>query len=189
VLEETIIAGMGGQGVMVIGQLIAHAAVLEERNVVWFPSYGPETRGGTAQCTVIVSTDEIGSPVVTRPQTLVALNQLMLDRLVADVKPAGIIIINSSLAERPQHRDDCRILEVAASDLAEELGSSRVVNMVMVGAYAAAVKPVSIDSIKASLKEVLPERHHKLIPLNCAAIDKGAEIAERLLAGTTTPSR
>jgi 2-oxoglutarate ferredoxin oxidoreductase subunit gamma len=180
--QETIIAGMGGQGVMVIGQLVAHAALIEDKNVVWFPAYGPETRGGTAQCTVIVSTDIIGSPIVTHPRTLVALNQLMLDKLVGSVKPEGVIITNSSLAARPDQRDDCLILEIAATDLAEELGSSRVANMVMVGAYAAAVGAVSIESIKASLEEVLPQRHHKLIPLNCAAIDKGAEVAEKLLS-------
>ncbi len=167
---------------MVIGQLVAHAAVLEDKNVVWFPAYGPETRGGTAQCTVIVSTDIIGSPIVDHPQTLVALNQLMLDKLVAQVKPEGIIIINSSLTARPENRDDCLIIEVDATKLAEELGSVRAANMVMVGAYAAVVKPVSIQSIKDSLKEVFPARHHKLIPLNCAAIDKGVEIAEQLLA-------
>ena len=167
---------------MVIGQLVAHAAVLEDKNVVWFPAYGPETRGGTAQSTVIVSTDIIGSPIVDHPQTLVALTQLMLDKLVARVKPEGVIIINSSLAARPQSRDDCLIIEIAATELAEEMGSSKAANMVMVGAYAAVVKAVSIQSIKDSLKEVFPERHHKLIPLNCAAIDKGAEIAEQLLS-------
>ncbi len=166
---------------MVIGQLVAHAAVLEDKNVVWFPAYGPETRGGTAQCTVVVSTDIIGSPIVDHPQTLVALNQLMLDKLVDRVRPGGVIIINSSLTARP-NRDDCVIIEIDATKLAEELGSVRAANMVMVGAYAAVVKPVSVQSIKDSLKEVFPARHHKLIPLNCAAIDKGVEIAEQLLA-------
>ncbi|MFQ3550400.1 MAG: 2-oxoacid:acceptor oxidoreductase family protein, partial [Armatimonadota bacterium] len=122
--EEVIIAGMGGQGVMVIGQLLAHATLLENRNVVWFPAYGPETRGGTADCTVIMSDSEIGSPVTSSPNTLIALNQLLLDKFAPDVKSEGIILVNSSLAKAPEDRKDCMIIELPANDIAEELGNS-----------------------------------------------------------------
>ncbi len=161
---------------MVIGQLLAHATVLEEGNVVWFPSYGPETRGGIADCTVIMSSDEIGSPVTSSPDTLLALTQPLLDKFAPTVKREGVIILNTSLAEPPGYRSDCHILGVAATDIASELGDSRVANMVMLGAYVKLVGPVEMESLKASMEEVLPERHHKFIPLNNAALDRGAAL-------------
>jgi len=174
--QELIIAGMGGQGVMLIGQLLAHATVLEGRNVVWFPSYGPETRGGTADCTVIMSSDEIGSPVTASPDTLISMTQLALDRFGPTVRREGLIFVNTSLAETPTSRPDCRIVGVPASESANELGSAQVANMVMLGAYVKFSAPVALDSVKAALPEVLPERHHKFIPLNNAALDKGAAL-------------
>ncbi len=174
--HEIIIAGMGGQGVMVIGQLLAHAAVLEDKNVVWFPAYGPETRGGTADCTVIISTSEIGSPVSSSPDTLIALNQLLLDRFAPTVKREGLILVNTSLAAPPRDRSDCKIVEIPANDVANKVGNSKAANMVMLGAYVELVKPVRLDSIKASMTEVLPERYHHLIPVNCLALERGAEL-------------
>jgi len=174
--QEVIIAGMGGQGVMVIGQLLAHAAMHEEKNVVWFPAYGPETRGGTADCTVILSSEEIGSPVSSSPDTLVALNQMLLDKFVHSVKREGVILVNSSLAKAPDDRTDCKIVEIPANDTAADLGAPMAANMVMLGAYVELVKPVRLDSIKASMQDVLPERHHSLIPLNIKALETGASI-------------
>jgi 2-oxoglutarate ferredoxin oxidoreductase subunit gamma len=176
--QEVRIAGMGGQGIMIIGQLLAHATVLEDRNVVWFPAYGPETRGGTADCTVIMSSDEIGSPVSSSPHTLIALNQLLLDKFAPSVRREGLILVNTSLAKPPDYRDDCHIVEIAANDVAEELGSSKAVNMVMLGAYVQLVKPVSLESVKNCMTEVLPKRNHEFIPLNAAALEKGAELVE-----------
>jgi len=174
--HEVIIAGMGGQGIMVIGQLLANATVMENRNVVWFPAYGPETRGGTADCTVIMSSEEIGSPVSSSPDALIAMNQMLLDKFAPMVKREGIILVNTSLAEPPRDRPDCKIVEIPANDIAEQLGSSRAANMVMLGAYVQLVRPVKMESIKASMKEVLPPRHHGLIPLNNAALDRGAAL-------------
>lgn len=174
--QEVIIAGMGGQGIMRIGQLLAHATVLEGRNVVWFPSYGPETRGGTADCTVIISSEEIGSPVSSSPDTLVAMNQLMLDKFAPSVKREGVIVVNTSLAETPDYRDDCKVVEVPATDVASELGNSIAANMVMLGAYVELVRPVKLQSIKDCLEEVMPKRLHELIPLNIAALDRGAAL-------------
>jgi len=174
--QELIISGMGGQGVMVIGQLLAHAAVMEDDEVVWLPSYGPETRGGTSNCTVIVSSDEIGSPVITTPDSLVALNQESVDRFGPKVKREGVILFNASLAEAPANRSDCKIVGIPATEEAAALGSPKVANMVMLGAYVALLKPVSLDSVKAALKEVIPERNHKFLPLNNAALEKGAAL-------------
>lgn len=174
--QEVIMAGMGGQGIMRIGQLLAHAALLEGLNVVWFPTYGPETRGGTADCTVIISTDEIGSPVSSSPDTLVALNQLMLDRFVPSVKREGLIVVNSSLAKSPTSRPDCKVFEVPANDIATQLGNAIAANMVMLGAYVQLARPVSLESVKASMSEVLPPRLHEFIPLNNAALDQGASL-------------
>lgn len=174
--HEVIIAGMGGQGVMVIGQLLAHATVLEGRNVVWFPAYGPETRGGTADCTVIMSSGEIGSPVSSSPDALIALNQLLLDKFAPTVKREGLILVNTSLAKPPENRPDCKIVGIPANDVANEIGNPKAANMVMLGAYVQLVKPVALDSIKACMPEVFPERYHHLIPSNCAALERGAEL-------------
>lgn len=171
--QEVRMAGMGGQGIMVIGQLLAHATVLEGGNVVWFPSYGPETRGGAAECTVIISSDEIGSPVSSSPDTLIAMTQPLLDKFVGAVRKGGLIIVNSSLCQRPDSRADCEIIEVAANDIATELGNAKAANMVMLGAYIERMKPVALESVKASMQEVLPEHNHRFIPVNNAALDAG----------------
>lgn len=174
--QEIIICGTGGQGVMVIGQLIAHAAVVEDKNIVWFPSYGPETRGGTADCTVIVSSDEIGSPVTTTPDTLIAMSQNSLDKFLGMTKPGGIILVNSSLVEVPKDRDDCKIVALPVNDVADELGNVKVANMVMLGAYVELVNPVKLESVIQSLTQVLPPHRQNLIPINEQALRRGAAL-------------
>jgi 2-oxoglutarate ferredoxin oxidoreductase subunit gamma len=173
--QEIIIAGAGGQGIMIIGRILAQAAVIEDKNVVWFPSYGPEARGGMADCTVIISDDEIGSPVTSSPDVLIALNQTLLDRFAPSVKREGIIVVNSSLAKVPESRSDCKIIEIPANDLADQLGNLRVANMVMLGGFVEAIKPVTMDSIKKALAQVLPPHRHDLLPLNERALDCGVE--------------
>ncbi len=174
--QEVKIVGMGGQGIMVIGQLLAHAVVMEGANVVWFPSYGPETRGGLAECTVIVSPDEIGSPVTAAPDVLIAMTQPLLDKFAPTVKAGGMIFVNTSLAEPPAYRGDCKIIEIPATDIATELGNSKTANMVMLGGYVGMLKPVKLESLNASLEEVLPAHNHRFIPVNIAALSKGAEL-------------
>lgn len=174
--QEVRIAGMGGQGIMVIGQLLAHATVLEGGNVVWFPSYGPETRGGSAECMVIISDEEIGSPLSSSPDTLIAMTQPLLDKFAGSVRAGGTIIVNTSLAKRPDYRDDCEIIEVPATELATELGNAKAANMVILGAYVQRLKPVALDSVKASMTMVIAEHNHRFIPVNNAALDKGAEL-------------
>jgi 2-oxoglutarate ferredoxin oxidoreductase subunit gamma len=176
--KETIIAGSGGQGIMLIGRLLAQAAVNEGKNTVWLPSYGPEARGGTADCTVIVSTDEIGSPLTTTPDTIIVLNQSSMDKFSSWVKPNGTIVYNSSLAQPPAERSDCRVIGVPASEIADEIGNLRTINMVMLGAYVQAAASVSLGSVKEALADVFPSHRRNLLPINEKAIDRGAELVK-----------
>ncbi len=180
--EELILAGFGGQGVMLMGQLLAYSGMIEGLNVTFFPSYGPEMRGGTANCTVVVSDDQVASPVVSRPSVVAALNTPSLDKFEPMLRDGGLLIINSSLCSRGAKRDDVRVIEVPATALADELGDGRVANMVVLGAILRATGVVSISSVIQSLRKVLPERRHNLIPLNEEALNKGMEIAAGQLA-------
>ncbi len=175
---DMILAGFGGQGVMSMGQLIAYSGMLEGKEVSWMPSYGPEMRGGTANCTVVVSEEVIGSPVVVEPQVVVAMNLPSLDKFESMVKPGGVLIINTSLINRTCQREDITVIEVPANEIANELGNSRVANMVVLGTLIAQTKVVTKDSIIESLKKVLPEHRHNLIPMNESALDKGAELSK-----------
>ncbi|MFK9094106.1 2-oxoacid:acceptor oxidoreductase family protein [Bacillus salipaludis] len=173
-LEEIIIAGFGGQGVMSMGQLIAYAGMLEGKGVSWLPSYGPEQRGGTANCAVVVSDGPVGSPLVTRPSTAIVLNNPSFDKFEPRVRPGGTLILNSSLVVRALKRKDIKIIEISATDIANDLGNSRVANMVLLGAFLEQTKMVSTDSIMESLKKVLSTDKHHLIEINKQALQKGA---------------
>ncbi len=175
--EEIIMAGTGGQGIMIMGQLLAHAAMSEGKHVVWLPSYGPEARGGTADCTVIISSDEIGSPISSNPDTLIGMHQFLFGRFQPSVKPGGKVIINTSLIDAASARKDVETLEVAANTAAEEIGNYRAANMIVLGAYVQSTGIVSLDSLIAALPEVLPPHRHKLIPINEKALRRGAELA------------
>ena len=173
-VEELIIAGFGGQGVMVMGQLLSYAGLHEAKNVSWIPSYGPEMRGGTANCSVVISDERIGSPIVTEPMTAIVMNRPSLDRFEQAVRPGGLLIYNDSLIDREPQRTDIRIIAVPAVEMARELGFDRVANMCVLGAYLAAAGVVALESVAECLKEVLPERRHDLIPLNVEALARGA---------------
>jgi 2-oxoglutarate ferredoxin oxidoreductase subunit gamma len=175
--EEVVMAGTGGQGIMIMGQLLAHAGILENLHVVWFPSYGPEARGGTADCTVILSSEEIGSPISSNPDTLIGMHQFLFGRFQPLVKPGGRLIVNSSLIDVSSIRDDCKVLAIPANTIAEDIGNPRGANMVLLGAYVAMTQVVSLDSLIASLPEVLPPHRQKFIPLNELALRKGVELA------------
>jgi 2-oxoglutarate ferredoxin oxidoreductase subunit gamma len=176
--EEVIMAGTGGQGIMIMGQLLAYAAMQADRHVVWFPSYGPEARGGTADCTVIISSDEIGSPITACPDTLVGMHQFMFNRFQPSVKPGGTLVVNTSLIDPAAIRTDCNVISLDANEIAEEIGNVRAANMVILGAYAGATGAVSVDVLIAALPEVLPPHRHKLIPLNEQALRRGAELVK-----------
>lgn len=178
--EEIIFAGTGGQGIMVMGQVMAYAAMREGYHVVWFPSYGPEARGGTADCTVIISSGEIGSPISSEPDVLIGMHSFLFRKFMPAVKPGGRIVVNSSLVNISDMRQDCRLLSVAANIAAEELGSVRSANMVVLGAYVASSGILPIESLLACLPEVLPQHRHKYIPLNELAIRKGAALVSNL---------
>lgn len=175
-LHEIIIAGFGGQGVMSMGQLIAYSGMIENKHVSWLPSYGPEQRGGTANVSVIVSDEPVGSPVISRPTAAIVLNKPSFDKFEPTVRPGGVLIVNSSLIDSKSKRDDITIIEVDATKLANELGEARVANSIILGAFLEISKAVSPDSVIESLKKVLPERRHNLIPINKAALEKGAEL-------------
>ncbi len=176
--HEIICAGFGGQGVMLIGQIIAYGGMIEGKSVSWFPSYGPEMRGGTANCSVVVSEKQVGSPIVSEPDGIIAMNRPSLEKFTMAVKPGGTIVYNSSLIEITPDRSGVKILPVPANDIAAELGNDKVANMVALGAYLGLTKVISPTSVEAALKKVLPSRRHKLIPLNIQALQKGLELAK-----------
>ncbi len=180
--EEMILAGFGGQGIMLMGQLLAYSGMIENLNVTFFPSYGPEMRGGTANCTVVVSSEQVASPVVSRPSVVAALNTPSLDKFEPMLREGGLLVINSSLCSRGSKRGDVRVVEVPATTIADELGDGRVANMVVLGVLLEATKIVSLDSVLQSLRKVLPERRHNLIPLNEKALHRGMAIAAEQLA-------
>ncbi|MBT9136107.1 MAG: NADH-dependent phenylglyoxylate dehydrogenase subunit gamma [Firmicutes bacterium] len=177
-----IMAGFGGQGVMLMGQLLTYAGMLDGKQVSWMPSYGPEMRGGTANCTVIIADEEVGSPLVTSPDAVVALNLPSLDKFEGIVKPGGLLIYNSSLSNRPPTRTDIRIIAVEANDIATELGHPRVANMVALGALLEATSLVSATSLEQALRNILPVHRQELLPINLQAIARGRASVEPVLA-------
>lgn len=173
--EEIIIAGFGGQGVLSLGQILCYGGVIEGKEVSWMPSYGPEMRGGTANCITIISDSKISSPIISKFDTLIALNQPSLDKFQFSVKPNGLIIYESIL--NPPIRKDVETLAVEAANEAAKLKNTRVMNMIILGAYLKKKPVISFETAIEALKKVLPERYHHLIPLNKQAIEIGMELA------------
>ncbi|MDD3310502.1 2-oxoacid:acceptor oxidoreductase family protein [Pseudodesulfovibrio sp.] len=173
---DTIIAGFGGQGVMLIGNLLAYAGMKDGLNVTYIPVYGPEMRGGTANCTVVLSEEDIGSPIILRPKSLIAMNRPSLDKFQPRVQDGGVHIINSSLIDMSladTKRLDCHA--VPCNEIADKLGNSRMANMVAIGAFVQATKIIPLSAVIGSLENVISKRYHKLIPANTDAINAGAE--------------
>lgn len=183
---EIVIAGFGGQGVLFAGQVLAYAAMDSGKEVTWIPSYGPEMRGGTANCTVVIADEEIGSPIVRHPQAVIAMNQPSLEKYESLVVENGILIINSSLIEQAVERTDLRVVEIPANEIAESLGERRMTNMVVVGALLSEVPVLTIESIEKTLQDHLPERHKDLLPLNYRALRAGAEFVRKERIGPRT---
>ncbi|MBQ9624643.1 MAG: 2-oxoacid:acceptor oxidoreductase family protein [Clostridia bacterium] len=174
-LEEIIVAGFGGQGVLRLGQLITYAGMIDGKEVSWLPSYGPEMRGGTANCHVMYSDMPVGSPIVTEATTLITLNGPATDKFEPVVKPGGDIFVNSSIVERKIERNDVNAFYVPANDIANELGNSRIINMVMLGAYLERSKLFSEEIAEKALRHVLGASKEKLIPINIQAMREGAK--------------
>jgi 2-oxoglutarate ferredoxin oxidoreductase subunit gamma len=172
--SEIIIAGFGGQGALLMGELIAYAGMIEGKQVSWLPSYGPEMRGGTANCCVIVSDEPVGSPVVTEADAVIVLNKPSLDKFESVLKPGGKLMINASLIDKKASRSDITTYYIPANEIATETGNAKVANVVMLGAYIAASGVVKKDSIIKAVAHMLGERKAHLIPVNEQAYDAGA---------------
>lgn len=176
---DVLISGFGGQGILLAGQLLAEAGMEKGLNVTFFPSYGVEMRGGTARCTVVISDEMIGSPIVDNPRCVIAMNQPSLVRYQESVPPGGLFIVNSSLANLDDvKREDIEVHAVPMSELAIELGNARLSNMVALGAFAHLSGAISPDEIAGALEAVISARNRSLIPLNERAIMEGARYAE-----------
>ena len=188
--EEIIISGFGGQGALFAGQLLAYAGMDCDKHVTWIPSYGPEMRGGTAHCTVVISDEPIGSPMVRHPSAVIALNLPSLDKYEGLVKPGGLLIYNSSLVDRTVYRSDVRVIAVPANDISLEEtaplldagpGDARLANVVMLGALIQATGLLSLEAIEAALAAHLPQRHQRWLEPNGRALRRGAGIANAVL--------
>jgi 2-oxoglutarate ferredoxin oxidoreductase subunit gamma len=173
--HELIIAGFGGQGVLRLGQTLAAAALLEGREVVWTPAYGPEMRGGPAFCTVILSANPIGSPVVAAADTGIMMDRPSLPKFQGQVRASGTLLLNSSLVDPALARTDIPVYAVPANHLAEEIGEVNIANMVMLGAFLALTPLVQPASVLEALRATLPERRRHLLPLNEQALLAGAK--------------
>jgi 2-oxoglutarate ferredoxin oxidoreductase subunit gamma len=174
---EIKFAGFGGQGILLSAKLLAYTAMKQGFFVAWVPSYGPEMRGGTAYCTVVIGDKRIGSPIIKNPSHLVAMNRPSLEKFANDVKPSGVIFINSSLIPTRSNRDDITELIVPANDIAIKAGSVKAANIVALSAFAAKTKIVDLELLKECVKEQFAAKT-KIIPLNMKAFDEGVTIAD-----------
>ena len=173
--QEMIFAGFGGQGVMLMGQILSYAGMMEGQQVSWFPAYGPEMRGGTANCSIIIGDEPVGTPIVTEPSVVVAMNLPSLDKFEPMLPVGGTLLINSSLIDRKPHRTDIKTYYVPCNDIAQELGNLKVANMVMVGAIIAASGVVDIDSVISVLAKKIFKNKPQVMPINEQAIRRGLE--------------
>jgi 2-oxoglutarate ferredoxin oxidoreductase subunit gamma len=179
--KEVIMAGFGGQGILLIGKMLAYAGMNEGKEVSWMPSYGPEMRGGTCNCTVVISDRLVGSPVIQSPKAVLAMNLPSLDKFEPDIKPGGVLLVNSSLIKRKPTRDDITVIMVPANEIANDLGSPRSANMVALGAYIGATNAVSIEEVEDIVRQNFAAKP-KLIDINLEALHRGYAIG----AGTAT---
>jgi 2-oxoglutarate ferredoxin oxidoreductase subunit gamma len=185
---EVVIAGFGGQGVLFAGQILAFAGMDSGKEVTWMPSYGPEMRGGTANCTVIIADEEIGSPLVRHPKAAIIMNLPSLDKYEPMVASGGFLIANASLVNREVTRADINSLFIPANEIAESIGNRRLANIVLLGALLAKMPILPLEAIKEALNNHLPERHRRLLPTNLQALQQGAAFArgELSLEGVIT---
>jgi 2-oxoglutarate ferredoxin oxidoreductase subunit gamma len=168
-----ITSGFGGQGVMLFGQVLSYAAMKDSKFTTWLPSYGPEMRGGTANCTVVVSDEYIASPVLDRPNEVVVFNLPSLTKFEKEIAEGGVLIINSSVVERDPSRADLKVFKVPANDIAEKLGNVKIQNMVMLGAYLGVTNAVSLEAVEKALESKLSGKKSHLVELNMQAIKEG----------------
>lgn len=172
-VERIVLAGFGGQGILFMGRVLAEVGMRAGQHVSWIPSYGPEMRGGTANCAVIMAENPIASPMVTVPDTVIAMNRPSVSKFNQKIKAGGMLMYNSSLIERQEFRDDIRLVEIPASEIAEDLGNPRIANLVMVGAYTKFSKLISYEDVKATIPLLVSDRKKELLEINLAAFEKG----------------
>ncbi len=175
--KEIIIAGFGGQGVLFGGQVVAYAAMDAGREVTWIPSYGPEMRGGTANCTVVIADEEIGSPMVEHPPLAIALNLPSFDKYEELLQKGGTLIVNKSMVDRGPKRDDIHVIFVPCNEIAEQIGDKKLLNMVAIGALLTALPELTMDDVRKALEGHMPARHRDLLPKNLEALKRGWEAA------------
>ena len=173
--QEIIFAGFGGQGILSMGKFLAYGGMEESLNVSWLPSYGPEMRGGTANCSVILTDENIGSPIVYDPSTVVVMNRPSLDKFEKSVVPGGLLIVDSDLVNRESDRKDIDIIKIPAQTIAEEMGSKTIANMILLGALVEKTKVIPMESLLKALREHGKEKFYEM---NKKALEKGAEIAK-----------
>lgn len=178
--EEIIIAGFGGQGVLSMGKIMAYSGIMQEQEVSWMPSYGPEMRGGTANVTVILSDEPISSPIISNFDSAIILNQQSLDKFEKTVKPGGILLYDPNGITRHPERKDIKVFQVKAAEKAAEMGDIKIFNMIVLGGFLK-IKPIlKMENVIKGLKKSLPERYHHLVELNEKAILAGMEIVEEI---------
>jgi 2-oxoglutarate ferredoxin oxidoreductase subunit gamma len=176
---ELILSGFGGQGIMFAGQILTYAAMDAGREVTWIPSYGPEMRGGTANCTVVISDEEIGSPVVRNPDAALVMNLPSLEKYEPLVKPGGVLVINESMVDHPAKRTDITVISIPCNKIAEEIGNPRLANMVAVGALIGCLQVLELKDLEAALNAHMPGRHKHLLPKNLEALQRGEQVAQQ----------
>ena len=176
--EEIIIAGFGGQGVLSMGKILAYSGIMQNQEVSWMPSYGPEMRGGTANVTVIVSDERISSPILRAYDTAIILNQQSMDKFEETVKPGGTLLYDPNGISKHPTRKDINIYRVEGARKAAEMGNTKIFNMIVLGAYLKIKPIVKMENVIKGIKKSLPERHHKLLPLNEDAVNQGTKIVE-----------
>ncbi|GJM40911.1 MAG: 2-oxoglutarate ferredoxin oxidoreductase subunit gamma [Ardenticatenaceae bacterium] len=179
-----VISGFGGQGVLFAGQLLAYAGMDNGRFVTWIPSYGPEMRGGTANCTVIISTDPVGAPIVAQPDIALVFNQPSYEKYVDMVKPGGLLVINSSIVTVDEPRTDLNVVEIPANGLAGEFGTIKMLNMAMIGAMLAHHDVLPITALEDALRAHLPARKQQFLSGNLEVLHAGARAATKETALT-----
>jgi 2-oxoglutarate ferredoxin oxidoreductase subunit gamma len=176
--EEVIISGFGGQGALFAGQLLTYTGMDEGWHVTWIPSYGPEMRGGTAHCIVILSDDDIGSPIIRQPTICIAMNPASMDKYEPLIKPGGLMVANSTLVRTRSQRDDITAVYIPANDLAAELGNVKMANVILLGAMLGTREILPIAGIKRTLDQHIPERRKHIIEPNKRALDRGIEFVK-----------
>ncbi|MFO0974219.1 MAG: 2-oxoacid:acceptor oxidoreductase family protein [Phycisphaerae bacterium] len=175
--ESIVVAGFGGQGILLVGQILAEAAMIDGLHTTWFPSYGPEMRGGTANCTTIISDEEIGSPISARYDAAIVMNQPSLERFGPAIEPGGALLVNASMVPVRSERTDLRAAYVAAADIARQVGNERVANVIMLGALLGLRPVISLAAADAAIQSVIGKKHPQLVELNQRAMRAGRDAA------------